>query len=208
MEDEMASREEKNDDYASKALAGTALGFGIGGTAVSLLKNSDGEGGLIGGLFGNGNSKMNELRAENTQLKSQVYTDGQLRPIVVEQARQAEQIACIQNRFATEREITDGKIANAVLETAVTTTRLSGAIECLQNTVAGIASTYVPAGKVTPMPQPMAFPPTPVPGVGAWYPYPPPPVPFYPPPPFIPPASSSGGGTTTANQGTNTTTGG
>lgn len=203
----MANREEKNEDYASKALAGTALGFGIGGTAVSLLKNSDGDGGVLGGLFGNSNTKMNELRAENTQLKAQVYTDGQLRPIITEQARQAEQIACIQGRFTTEREITDGKISNAVLETAVTTTKLAGAIECLQNTVAGIATTYVPAGKVTPMPQPMAFPPTPVPGFGPWYPYPPP-VPFFPPPPppFIPPAPSNGG-TTTTNQGT-TTTGG
>jgi hypothetical protein len=196
MEDEMAEKE-----YAGKGVAGTGLGLGIAGTALALLNNNNGDG-LLGILGGGGGGKYAELRAENVQLKSQVYTDGQLRPIVVEQARQAEQIACIQNRFATEREITDGKIANAVLETAVTTTRLSGAIECLQNTVAGIATTYVPAGKVTPMPQPMAFPPTPVPGFGPWYPYPPPP-----PPPVVvvPPAADSGTATTNAG---GTTTGG
>lgn len=46
----------RNHDYASKALAGTALGLGIGGVVLGLAKNNNGcnNGGLFGyNLFGN-----------------------------------------------------------------------------------------------------------------------------------------------------------
>lgn len=130
----MAEKEE----YASKGVAGSGLGLGIAGTALALLNNG-GDG--LAGLLGGGN-KMSVLQAENAQLKAQGYTDAATRGLAIEQARQAEQIACIQARFGTERQITDAAIANAVLETSVATTKLAGALECLQNTVAGISSTY------------------------------------------------------------------
>lgn len=41
---------EKKDDYASKGVAGTALGFGIGGTVLNLL--NQGGLGLLGGRCG------------------------------------------------------------------------------------------------------------------------------------------------------------
>lgn len=163
----MAEKEE----YASKGVAGSGLGLGIAGTALALLNNG-GDG--LAGLLGGGN-KMSVLQAENAQLKAQGYTDAATRGLAIEQARQAEQIACIQARFGTERQITDAAIANAVLETSVATTKLAGALECLQNTVAGISSTYVPAGKVTPVPQPAAFPPVMLPPGYPFFPYPPPP---------------------------------
>ena len=68
-------------------------------------------------------------------------------------------------------------------------------------TVDGIASTYVPAGKVTPLPAPNPFPPVP-PYSPYPYPYPFPPFPFPPVPP-VPPVSSgtTTGGTEATNNG-------
>lgn len=39
-------------EFASKGVAGTGLGLGIAGTALSLLNN--GNGGVLGGLLGGG----------------------------------------------------------------------------------------------------------------------------------------------------------
>lgn len=174
-------------EYASKGVAGTGLGLGIAGTALALLENNGN--GLLGGLFGNNNAKMADLVAENTLLKSQQYTDQQTRPMVVELARQGEQINCINNQMALREQIVDGKIAQSALVANNGITQLQGALACLQRTVDGIASTYVPAGKVTPLPAPNPFPPVP--------PYGPPPYPpFW---PFPPPVASPTvqGGTTT-----------
>ena len=72
--------------------------------------------------------------------------------------------------------------------------QLQCAINCLQQTVSGISSTYVPAGKVTPLPAPNPFPP--VPPYGPYPPY----WPFVPP---VPPAVQGGTntGTTTPTTG-------
>jgi len=66
-------------EYASKATAGTALGFGIGGAALALLKN----GGLDGILGGDGSGKMvsryeMNLVQENAILKAQADVDRKL----------------------------------------------------------------------------------------------------------------------------------
>lgn len=42
-------------EFASKGVAGTGLGLGIAGTALSLLNNGNG---LLGGLLGGGNQNM------------------------------------------------------------------------------------------------------------------------------------------------------
>lgn len=178
-------------EYAGKGVAGTGLGLGIAGTALALLQNDNG---VLGGLLGGNNHRMEELRAENTLLKSQQYTDNKLTPIIVEQAKQGEQINCLNNQIALREQITDGKIAQATLVANNGITQLQGALACLQRTVDGIASTYVPAGKVTPLPAPNPWPPMPPYGP-YWPPFPPPPV----------PPTTSGGTTTT---GTTTTTGG
>lgn len=175
-------------EYASKGVAGTGLGLGIAGTALALLENN---GGLLGGLLGGGN-KTAELMAENTLLKAQQYTDHQVCPVRVEQARQAEQINCIRGQMDLREQIIDGKIAQATLAANNGMTALQGALACLQRTVDGISSTYVPAGKVTPLPQPAPVPPP------FWPPYPFPPV-----PPVVTPPATGGatGGTDPATAG-------
>ena len=77
-------------EYASKGVAGTALGLGIAGTVglVNQLGNCCNNGGILGGLFGNnccnrgvGVGGMAEvqyvsaLQAENGQLKAENYSD-------------------------------------------------------------------------------------------------------------------------------------
>lgn len=61
-------------EFASKGVAGTGLGLGIAGTALSLLNN--GNGGVLGGLLGGGSQNMvSALQAENSQLKAENYSD-------------------------------------------------------------------------------------------------------------------------------------
>lgn len=62
-------------EYASKGVAGSGLGLGIAGTALGLLNNG-GNGGVLGGLFGNNNqATISALQAENSQLKAENYSD-------------------------------------------------------------------------------------------------------------------------------------
>lgn len=77
---------EKKDEYASKGVAGTALGFGIGAAALNLLQQG-GLGGLFGGGCGCGRpqfvtrdeaelqSKLNAKDSEIALLKADKYTD-------------------------------------------------------------------------------------------------------------------------------------
>ena len=172
-------------EYAGKGVAGTGLGLGIAGTALGVLNG--GADGLLGGLLGGGN-KVGQLMAENTELKANKYSDDKMLPYIVEQAKQGEQIKALEQKFGMQMEIVDGKIANAVLTTNNGLTQLQGALNCLQRTVDGISSTYVPAAKVTPLPQPNPFPPVPPYG-----PYLPPFPPFVPVPPVVvaPPATDA-----------------
>lgn len=64
-------------EFASKGVAGTGLGLGIAGTALGVLAGSNGgNGGLLGGLFGNGCAdKVSALMSENAMLKAENYSD-------------------------------------------------------------------------------------------------------------------------------------
>ena len=146
--------------------------------------------------------------AENTLLKSRSYTDSEVKSITarvsgmeVEQAKQGARIDCLQNQMDLREKILDGKISEASLVAANGIERVSCGLDCLRRTVDGISSTYVPAGKVTPLPAPNPFPPVP-PYSPYPYPYPFPPFPF----PPVPPVSSgtqsgTDGGTEAANNG-------
>lgn len=196
-------------EFASKGVAGSALGLAIGGLSAALLSN-DGDGPL-NGLLGGGskkNEKIADLMAENTLLKSRSYTDAEVKSITarvsgmeVEQAKQGARIDCLQNQMDLKGQILEGKISEASLVAANGIERVSCGLDCLRRTVDGIATTFVPAGKVTPLPAPNPFPPVP-PYSPYPYPYPFPPFPF----PPVPPVSSgtqSGttGGTEAANNG-------
>lgn len=192
-------------EFASKGVAGSALGLAIGGLSAALL-NNDGDG-VLGGILGNGGSKKNEkiadLMAENTLLKGKAYTDSEVKSITarvsgmeVEQARQSERIGCLQTQMDLREKIVDGKISEASLVAANGIERVSCGLDCLRRTVDGIATTFVPAGKVTPLPAPNPFPPVPP---YSPYPYP---YPFpFPPVPPVTSGSTTTGGTEAANNG-------
>jgi hypothetical protein len=64
--------------WASKGLAGTALGFGIGGAALSLLNGNGCGGGLFGNLFGNhgcNGGMVSALQAQVSKLEAEKYAD-------------------------------------------------------------------------------------------------------------------------------------
>ena len=157
-------------EFASKGVAGSALGLAIGGLSAALL-NNDGDGplnGLLGGGSNRKNEKIADLMAENTLLKSKSYTDSEVKSITarvsgmeVEQAKQGARIDCLQNQMNLKGQILEGKISEASLVAANGIERVSCGLDCLRHTVDGIASTYVPAGKVTPLPAPNPFPPVP-----------------------------------------------
>lgn len=69
-------------EFASKAVAGTALGLAIPGTValVNQLGGGCGNGGLLGGLFGNGGcqNQTSALMAENAMLKAELNTDAKI----------------------------------------------------------------------------------------------------------------------------------
>lgn len=60
-------------EFASKGIAGSGLGLGIAGTALGLLNNG-GNGGVLGGLFGNNNQAViSALQAEDIRKYKDAY---------------------------------------------------------------------------------------------------------------------------------------
>lgn len=198
-------------EYASKGVAGTGLGLGIAGTALALLQNNQGgTGGILGNLLGNNNNYM-ELMQENTLLKAQQYTDNSNMGIKIDLAKQEERMNCMNTKMELKDQIFDGKMALVAQTANAGISQLQCQLQCLQNTVAGISSTYVPAGKVTPLPAPNPFPP--VPPYGPYPPFYPFVPPFAPPPPppgvvIVPPTNTDPGTATNTSNSGGTNTGG
>lgn len=167
-------------EFASKGVAGAGLGLGIAGTALGLLNNN---GGGLGGLLGGGGNEVSRLQAENAMLKSENYADkvgkevyqqsladnkstrdelyAFIKPLSeeaadnrVNAARMEEQIKCLSQKMELREQIVLGKVNEVALTANNGLTALNGALACLQNTVAGITQTIVPAAAVCPQPMP------------------------------------------------------
>lgn len=168
-------------EFASKGVAGAGLGLGIAGTALGLLNNN---GGGLGGLLGGGSgNEIARLQAENAMLKSENYADkvgkevyqqsladnkstrdelyAFIKPLAeeaadnrVNTARMEEQIKCLNQKMELREQIVLGKVNEVALTANNGLTALNGALACLQNTVAGITQTIVPASAVCPNPMP------------------------------------------------------
>ena len=132
-------------EFAGKGLAGSALGIGIGALSLAAL-----QGGLLPNLVGGGNAEMDALRAENTLLKGNQYTNEQMKEVVVAQAVQGQQLADMKEQLALQEQITAQRIAAVATSANNGIAGLNAALAGLQNTVAGITATYVPAAKLTP----------------------------------------------------------
>ena len=170
-------------EYASKGVAGTALGLGIAGT-VGLVNQMSGGNGL-GGLFGGGNAGMNNqitetLRAENAMLKSENYADkigkevynahlaelnrfkeGGFADVAKEVAANRERVAvleaqvkCGQEKALLREQLIDSKIDRVAEQSACGLNALNQTVACLTGKVDGITKTIVPAGAICPRPMP------------------------------------------------------
>jgi hypothetical protein len=163
-------------EYASKGVAGTGLGLGIAGTALALLNNNGGLGGLLGGVGG----QLSQLQAENAMLKSENYSDKVAKEVYaqsraddkdiidrwiqpmaskiaaneVSMARQEEQINCLKETQRLREEIICQKIDAVACASNTGLVALQGTVNCLAQTVAGITKTIVPATTICPAPMP------------------------------------------------------
>lgn len=169
-------------EYASKGVAGTALGLGIAGTVGLVNQLSNGCGGnLLGGLFGNNCQQgiVSGLQAENAMLKAENYSDqgtleaykqsvadnkelrtemyAFIKPLADEAAQNRVNIATLQAELkccCEKQELREQLLKNDIDKVALMAnnglTALQGAVTCLQNTVAGITQTIVPASAICP----------------------------------------------------------
>ena len=162
-------------EFASKGVSGTALGLGIAGTVG--LVNQMSQNGFLGGLFGGNSGELDALRAENTLLKSQQYTDAENKSIAAELCELRSEVAVMKKDAELREQLTDCKIAKVADAANCGLAALQCSLDCLQKTVAGITQTSVPAAAVSPLPAPWPYPPVP---------------PYY-----VPPTASAQSGTTT-----------
>lgn len=152
---------EKKDEYASKATAGTALGFGIGSTVLTLLQQNGGLGGLLGGC-GCGRQQyitreeaalQNQLSAKDSEialLKADKYTDQKIVETYNSLYSKIEALGeRLTNRIEAQRAAQDAiNLQQATLNAAQTAT-----IGCIKQSVDqlfGLTKLVVPNGSVCP----------------------------------------------------------
>ena len=131
-------------EFASRGVAGSALGLGIAGLSVGLLNN--GGNGILGNLFGNNcqQNVVSGLQSEISQLKAEKYSDRSvadvytamrnevqtlgdrllekyINPIAVEvsqvqvrDARMEEQIKCLQKTTELENKLLRAELNNRI----------------------------------------------------------------------------------------------
>ena len=139
---------EHENSYASKGLAGTALGIGIGALGLEAL------GGGLGNIFGGNRAaceadhpvsrreadmaaEIAELKTEKKLLESNTYTDGKILELY---------------RYV------DGKFAGVeaqICQQAVVNTQVAANLACLTNTVnmlSGLTKTIIPIDNICPPP--------------------------------------------------------
>lgn len=148
-------------DYASKGVAGTGLGLGIAGTALSLLNNNGCGNGLLGGLFGNNCAGrfgfgaelqyVSQLQAENAMLKSENYSD-KVAKEVYQQTRidNAALKAEMKELMDLREQIVLGKVNEVATLTKCNLDQVNCSIAALANTVSGITKTVIPTTAMCP----------------------------------------------------------
>ena len=152
-------------DYASKGMAGTALGFGVAGTTLAALPMLTGcNGGLLGGLFGGnrcgygygalglGESQyVASILAENGMLKAENYSDRVAKEVYQQTLADNKQLRQdIRDELALREQITAGKIESLANVTTCSFNAVNTAISNLANTVNGITKCVIPATAVCP----------------------------------------------------------
>ncbi|WP_415965852.1 hypothetical protein [Desulfovibrio piger] len=158
-------------------IAGTALGLlNNGGLNLGGILGGNTAGGVALGVMAEKDAKIAELTAEkyadgvakdvyiqaladNKSVREELYAF--IKPLSEEAAnnrvnvaRMEEQIKCLNQKMDLREQIVLGKVNEVALTANNGLTALNGALSCLQNTVAGITQTIVPASAVCPNPMP------------------------------------------------------
>ena len=162
-------------EYASKGVAGTGLGLGIAGTALSLLNNNGSN--ILGGILGNNNNQVMQLMSENSLLKAENYSDKigkevyenlstrfldkyispmaqEIADARVREATMSAEIKCIKETSCLKEQLFNARLNEVALVANNGLTNLQGQVNCLAQTVNGITKTVVPIGSVCPSPMP------------------------------------------------------
>lgn len=135
---------EYENHYASKGVAGTALGIGIGALGLEVLRNGNG----IGGIFGGGchdndanlRARIAELETEVKLRDANIYTDSKL------------------NDFRNYVDAKFGVVNASISEQAVYNATNTATLNCMSGQIAALLAltkTVIPATNVCP--QPMAM---------------------------------------------------
>lgn len=133
-------------NVASQATGGTALGLSIGALGLLLLQNRGGLNGLLGGS---------------------PVIDQAVVGLQVAQARTEEKITALNEKAILRDQIISGKINEVALQANNGIMAVNGRVDCLAQTLSQITQVYVPASSVTPRPMPrynsFVVPPAPIP---------------------------------------------
>lgn len=137
-------------DYASKGVAGTALGLGAGALGLEILRG--GLGGILGGC-GNGcgsdhmvtryeaqqSARIAELETEVKLRDANVYTLGEV------------------NKLRDYMETKFAAVNSQLCQQAVVNSQITANISCMQGQIAtlmGLTKTVIPIGSICPAPMP------------------------------------------------------
>lgn len=137
-------------NFASKGVAGSGLGLGIAGTALGLL---NGNGGLLGGLFGGNCACSDNMPVNRYELNQQNEITNKDMEIAYLKGRDAaktdslELYKYVDGRFR----VIEGQIA----QQAVVNAQITGNLSCMQTQIASLAAltkTVIPITNVCPEP--------------------------------------------------------
>ena len=143
-------------EYASKGLAGTALGFGIGGAAMSLANG--GLGNLLGGFGANPAAAMAAGNSDNRYVSR--YEAGQSARIaeLETEVKLRDANAYTDKKMLELYQYTDGRmrsIEEQLCQQRVINAQTTANISCMQNEIAALSAmtkTVIPIGNVCPEP--------------------------------------------------------
>ena len=137
-------------NFAKKGVAGAGLGLGIAGTALGVL---NGNGGILGGLFGNNCACSDNMAVNRYELSMQNDITNRDMEIAYLKGRDAaktdslELYKYVDGRFrGIEAQIASQAVVNA---------QITANISCMQNSIAalnGLTKTVIPIGNVCPEP--------------------------------------------------------
>lgn len=155
--------EVKHNEYASKGVAGTGLGLGIAGTALSLMQNG-GWGNIFGGGCGGANAAtlaISERDAKIAKLESEKYSDGKTQELynyITSQNEKLSNFLCgvdkrlysLETAAPLREQILDGKIAQVADKVACCCSQTNAALANLSAVVNNITKVVIPNSAICP----------------------------------------------------------